>query len=102
MSLKRNYQGCAICDSTWGNLYEEVEGERTFFCCSVCAIQFRRLVERLRKVTGWGHIDTLTIEGDRRGRTCSATSNDRSLRFFVAFNTEGDIRRFTALPASPA
>lgn len=93
-----NYRGCAVCDSTWGNLYEEVEGQRMFFCCSVCAVQFRELVARIRKEAGWGRIDALAITGDRRGRTCTARGGDATFRCFVAFNPEGRIRQFLPLP----
>lgn len=94
--MKRNYSGCAICDSTWGNVWEEVEGERMFFCCQVCVTQFRRLLERVKQVTGWSTVESLEISGDRRGRTCVAGSGGSSFRFFIAFNPQGGIRTFEA------
>jgi len=92
--LKTNYQGCAICDSTWGNVWEEVEGERMFFCCDLCRVQFRGLVDRIKRETGWERIDALEVTGDRRGRTCAATSGSEVARFAFAFNSEGRLRRF--------
>ncbi len=98
--MKRNYAGCAICDSTWGDVWAEVEGERMFFCCDLCLVQFRSLCERIKHETGWATIDSLTIAGDRRGRTCRASTGPRTFDCFVAFNPQGEIRRFeTVAPA---
>jgi hypothetical protein len=95
--LKRNYTGCAICDSTWGNVWEEVEGERMFFCCSTCVVQFRHLVARIKKDTGWLTIESLELLGDRRGRTCVAQNGPATFRAGFAFNPEGELLRFERL-----
>ncbi|MFZ1023587.1 MAG: TA0938 family protein [Thermoplasmata archaeon] len=92
--MKHNYEGCAICDSTWGDVWAEVEGERTFFCCEVCAVQFQGLVDRVKAETGWTRIDQLTLAGDRRGRTGEAMVSGERFHFFIAFNPEGAIREF--------
>jgi len=92
--LQTNYEGCAICDSTWGNLWSEVEGQRLFFCCDICFVQFRTLVDRIKSESGWPHIDRLEIAGDRRGRTCRAISSGEEAHFAFAFNSEGGLRRF--------
>ena len=88
---------CAICGSTWGAVREEVDGVRRFFCCEVCAIQFREVVAAVKERTGWSQVEQLTFVGDRRGRIGTATNNGRDYRFSVAFNSLGSIRRF--LPA---
>jgi Ta0938 len=95
--LKRNYSGCAICDSTWGNVWEEVEGERMFFCCSLCVVQFRNLVGRIKQTTGWPTIESLEISGDRRGRTCTATAGSETFQVRFSFNPEGNLLRFEPL-----
>lgn len=95
-SLKVNYTACAICDSSWGNLWDEVEGTRLFFCCEICRLQFRNLVDRIKAQTGWPTIDSLDISGDRRGRICRAAHGTRSFRCSVAFNAQGAIRAFQA------
>jgi Ta0938 len=92
--LKHNYEGCAICDSTWGDVWAEIDGERTFFCCQLCVVQFQRLVERVKTETGWARIDQLTLAGDRRGRIGEARFTDERFDFFIAFNPEGEIREF--------
>jgi hypothetical protein len=92
--MKRNYDGCAICNSTWGNVWAEIEGERMFFCCDLCVVQFRNLVQRIRRETGWGRIDSIVIAGDRRGRTCAAASGGARSGFEFAFNSDGEILRF--------
>ena len=95
--MKRNYAGCAICDSTWGNLWEEIDGERMFFCCAICVVQFRGLVDRIKKETGWAAIDSVEIAGDRRGRVCDARGGSQGVRVRVVFNPEGEILRFETL-----
>jgi Ta0938 len=98
--MKRNYTGCAICDSTWGNVWEEVEGERMFFCCGLCATQFRRLVDRVKVVSGWGEIESIEIAGDRRGRTVVAHRGAATLRFRVTFTSLGEVHKFETLPVA--
>lgn len=100
--MKVNYEGCAICDSTWGNVWEVVEGQRLFFCCSLCTVQFRGLVERIKTDTGWTHIDALEIRGDRSGRTCRARSDSSEAEFRFAFNSEGKLRRFARVSSDSA
>ncbi|MGA8603665.1 MAG: TA0938 family protein [Thermoplasmata archaeon] len=97
--MKRNYDGCAICNSTWGSVWTEVEGERLFFCCEICVVQYRSLLERVKHATGWSQIDAIDISGDRRGRACEVTSGPARARFLFAFNSEGKILRFQQAPA---
>ncbi|HLM70106.1 MAG TPA: TA0938 family protein [Thermoplasmata archaeon] len=92
--MKRNYDGCAICNSTWGNVWAEVDGERLFFCCDLCVVQYRGLLERIQRETGWSTIDSIEIAGDRRGRTCDVTSGKARERFLFAFTPEGALLRF--------
>jgi hypothetical protein len=92
--LKRNYDGCAICNSTWGNVWAEVEGERLFFCCDLCVVQYRELMARMKQDTQWDRIDSIEIAGDRRGRTCEVTYGELHARFLFAFNSEGRLLRF--------
>lgn len=92
--MKRNYDGCALCNSTWGSVFAEVEGERMFFCCDLCLVQFRNLIERIRRETGWTRIDSLEIAGDRRGRTCQATSGEARAGFQFSFTPDGTLLRF--------
>jgi hypothetical protein len=102
--LKCNYSGCAICDSTWGNLWEEVDGQRLFFCCSICVVQFRALLRRMKDEHGWPHLDALEIQGDRRGLECIGRWGSESLRVHVTFNPEGEILKFERLdsPGGPS
>jgi hypothetical protein len=98
-SLKTNYAGCTICDSTWGNLWEEVEGERRFFCCQICLTQFLRLLARLKGETGWASIDEIEIRGDRGGRSFLARSGDATFRANVRFTPAGELLRLERLPS---
>jgi Ta0938 len=92
--MKTNYRGCAICGSTWGDFWGEIEGEKMFFCCEICLRQLKDLVSSIKRKTGWQKIDEIKIEGDYSGRRCTATSADRSAIFLVRFGANGEIRSF--------
>jgi len=68
-----------------------------FFCCSICVVQFRGLVGRIKETTGWPSIEALEISGDRRGRVCVATTGSETVRVRFAFNPEGELLRFEKL-----
>lgn len=92
--MRRNYAGCAICDSTWGDVWAEIEGERVFFCCDVCVVQFRNLVEKIRSVTGWAHLESIEISGDRKGRACVARAGEQAFGAQFSFTPDGQLLRF--------
>lgn len=87
-------EGCAICQSTWGNYWAELEGQRMFFCCDICETEFRNMINEVRQKTGWKIIDEIKISGDTRGRHCTAISGGDAYHFQVRFNSgEIDILR---------
>jgi hypothetical protein len=87
--------GCAICGSTWGDYWREIDGERMFFCCEICADEFENMLREIKKRTGWREIDEIKIEGDYRGRVVSAKSGDGpSYKFVVRFDSKGAIQKF--------
>ncbi len=92
--MKRNYDGCALCNGTWGDYWREVDGEKMFFCCSICADAFENMVKRVKKETGWNKIDSVSIEGNySRGRNCTATNGDRQVEYFFR-HEDGQITEF--------
>ncbi len=92
--MKTNYEGCALCDGTWGDYWREIEGENTFFCCSICADAFENMVNRVKKETGWKKIDSVSIEGNySKGRDCVATSGDKRVEYFFR-HEDGVITEF--------
>lgn len=99
--MNRNFEGCALCGSTWGNVWEEVEGDRMFFCCDLCLAQFRALLSRIESTMGWKGVDAVEIAGDRHGRTLTASSEGASARFAFAFNSEGSLLRFERVDGTP-
>ena len=92
-------EGCAICGSTWGDYWEEVEGQRMFFCCEICAVQFKNMISEVKKRTGWPSIDEVTIKGDYRGREVTALRGDgsSSYKFLVRFGSKGEIQKFAPM-----
>ncbi len=90
-------EGCAICQSTWGNYWAEVEGERMFFCCEICETEFRNMIEEIKRRTGWKKIDEVKIKGDQRGRECTALANGRGYNFLIRFDTRGGIATFNEI-----
>lgn len=97
--MKVPQKGCVLCASTWGNYWEEIEGQKMFFCCKVCADQFKNMLAEISKRTGWKQIDEIRIEGDHRGRICVATSGTNEYEFFIKFGVAGVIQTFVDLPS---
>jgi hypothetical protein len=92
--MKRNYEGCALCDATWGDYWREVEGENMFFCCNVCADAFENMIKKVKDVTGWEKVDSVHIEGNySRGRNCVATSGEEKIDYFFR-HEDGVITEF--------
>lgn len=89
--------GCALCGATWGDYWEDVEGKRLFFCCDVCAKQYRGITGEAKRRRGWSTVDTLEMQGDFRGRVCTARSGADSFRFLISFFDDGDIKAFVEL-----
>lgn len=86
--------GCALCEATWGNYWAEVEGQRMFFCCDICEIELRNMVNEVKRRTGWKTIDEIKITGDHRGRECTALFKNSSYHFFIRFDSQGAIETF--------
>jgi len=90
--------GCALCGSTWGDYYEEVEGQRLFFCCDICAKAFRNTISEAKKRRGFSRIDEVELKGNfYTGRTCRVKSGDKQFAFYVRFNDEGEIEVFNEI-----
>ncbi len=88
-------EGCVICGSTWGDYWREIDGQRMFFCCEICAVEFQNMLDEVRRRTGWERMDEIKIEGDQRGRNCVAVSGGKTFGFFIRFNSEGEILTFS-------
>jgi len=89
--------GCALCGATWGDYWDDIEGKRLFFCCDVCAKQYRNIMIEAKKRTGWNSVDGLEMEGDYRGRVCRVSRGSDSFKFLVNFFENGDVRTFVEL-----
>ena len=92
--MKVSEKGCAICDATWGDYWDEVEGQRMFFCCDICATQFKNMVNEVKTRTGWNSVDEIRVEGDYRGRIVTALNEESPYRFLIRFGPNGEIRKF--------
>jgi putative zinc binding protein len=102
--LKLREDGCVLCGSTWGNYWAEVDGERRFFCCELCAAQFEHLLAAVRTELGNARVDAVVIEGDRRGRVATVDHAGGPSQFTFLFGGEGEVRRFrrSPSPSSPS
>jgi Ta0938 len=89
--LKVAENGCAICQATWGDYWETIEGTRMFFCCNICAVEFRNMVDEVKKRTGWRTVDEIKMVGNYRGRECTALFQGKSYRFYIRFDSRGGI-----------
>jgi hypothetical protein len=93
--------GCVLCGATWGDYWEEIEGKRLFFCCDVCATQYKTILNETKKRTGWDSVDRLEMQGDYRGRVCRVTRGSASYRFMISFFDDGRVRTFFELDVRP-
>ncbi len=66
-----------------------------FFCCSICEVEFRNMVNEVKRRTGWKILDEIKLTGDYRGRDGTAWSGERSYRFFIRFDARGEIQTFS-------
>jgi Ta0938 len=96
--LKVRETGCALCGATWGDYWADVEEQRMFFCCEVCASEFSNMILRVKRETGWDSIDQIRIQGNFRGRDCEAASGPKLFRFIISFNDDGTVRNFIPRP----
>jgi hypothetical protein len=95
--LKTPEEGCALCGATWGNYWETIHGKSHFFCCDFCANQYRNMANEVKRRTGWGRIDRFEMEGNYRGRICTAFNNAESYKFMISFTDKGEVRNFMRL-----
>ncbi|HEY6237620.1 MAG TPA: TA0938 family protein [Thermoplasmata archaeon] len=87
-------EGCPLCGSTWGDWWEDVDGQSVFFCCELCARQWISMNEEVKRRTGWPRVDWVDVDGNRWGRTCTAHHRGADYAFFVVFTPEGELRKF--------
>ena len=86
--------GCALCGSSWGNYWREVEGARRFFCCSICADAWENAAREVKARTGWPRVDFLFLD-DVRGSEADgvARCGDAEARFSLEGTDDGRITR---------
>ena len=69
-----------------------------FFCCEICAVQFKNMISEVKKRTGWPSLGEIRIKGDYRGREVTAIrENVSSYKFLVRFGSKGEIQKFVPL-----
>lgn len=86
--------GCALCGSSWGNYWREVEGANRFFCCSLCADAWENAARIVKEKAGWPRVDFLFLE-DMRGNEAEGVARcaDKELRISIAGTDDGTITR---------
>jgi YHS domain-containing protein len=99
LTIKVNYPrgSCAICGSTWGSYWKDVQGENLFFCCQLCYVEFQNMIEEVKKRTTWPLVDEVEIKGDYRGRAVRARYQENTFNFIISFGTMGQVREFTKI-----
>jgi hypothetical protein len=66
-----------------------------FFCCDICAVEFRNMVNEVKKRTGWKTVDEIRMTGNYRGRECTALYQGKKYGFKVRFDSKGGIDLFS-------
>ena len=85
---------CELCYSSWGDYWEVVGGRNLFFCCKICAIQYKGVLDAIKFHTGWTKIDHINFEGNSRKRIGEALSGEKKMEFSVSFQNDGQIWTF--------
>jgi len=68
-----------------------------FFCCDICAVEFKNMISEVKKRTGWKTIDEIKMTGNYRGRECVALFQGKKYGFYIRFDSKGGIDLFTEL-----
>ncbi|OWP56056.1 MAG: hypothetical protein B2I17_08790 [Thermoplasmatales archaeon B_DKE] len=90
-----NKEGCGLCNATWGEYYREIDGDRMFFCCSVCADIFENMVAEVKNRTGWKSIDYVELIGNySAGRNCTARSGKSTFKYYFRTYSDGRMMKF--------
>ena len=83
--MKINSDGCALCDSTWGNYWKEIENQKLFFCCNVCSNLFENLLMEIKKKLDIDKIDEIQLKGNSKSRKITVKHNSTSYIGEVSF-----------------
>lgn len=97
--MEINYnEGCALCGGTWGEYWDEIDGEKMLFCCSICHAAFKNMIDAVKKDRSWKTVEKLEITGNNAiGRDCTASTGGMDFRFYIKFFNDGRIYDFHAL-----
>jgi hypothetical protein len=66
-----------------------------FFCCDICAIEFKNMINEVKKRTGWKTVDEIKMTGNYRGRECTALYQGEKFNFSIRFDSKGGIDTFS-------
>lgn len=66
-----------------------------FFCCDICAIEFKNMISEVEKRTGWKKVDEFKMTGNYRGRECTALHEGKRYNFWIRFDSKGGIDAFS-------
>ncbi len=90
-----NTEGCGLCNATWGEYWREIDGDRMFFCCNICADIFETMVSKVKENTGWPTIDYIELVGNySKGRECTAKHDAEEFKYYFRTYSNGDFITF--------
>ena len=84
--------GCALCGSTWGDYWKEIDGKSRVFCCHVCADSYSDLLHRIKEELGGSKFDNILVSGNPRARRATVKWEKEEATFSVSFKDEGGVR----------
>lgn len=93
-----NETGCALCNSTWGTYYRDIDKERMLFCCNICADIFENMVKQVKEETGWKKIDEIELHGNySNGRNCTARHGKKQFNYYFRTYSNGEMMEFKSM-----
>ena len=85
---------CLICDSEWGNYWFEINEESIFFCCEICAMQYKNLHNTIQNEIGTKEFKILKMGGNTFRRSCEFQDKNGTIRNIeFRFNSKGNLNR---------
>lgn len=83
--MKINNTGCALCESTWGDYYQVVEGTKLFFCCDVCASLYQEIIDKIKEFYYIKTINSLSLTGNSKERNFTVETEKNTYNGRIKF-----------------
>ena len=86
---------CELCGSEWGDHWETVNSENLKFCCEICAIEYKNLIDSIDEDVKDNFDKIISITGNKYERICNVKLKENGVaQYRFNFNSIGELRTF--------